>query len=126
MAMDSSFLASTDAPLAARFSQLWAAEAPAPDVFAFLSSYPDVEAGDRLNVLFVDQAERWKRGQPLPLRIYLSAFPEIATRGEMVRALVDREREERRRSAGRLNENAVDRIGHLDLRSENAAHRSRI
>ena len=35
---------------------------------------------------------RGRAGKSLPLRIYLSAFPEIAARGEMVRALVDGER----------------------------------
>ena len=51
---------------------------------------------------------RWLRGQPLPLRVYLSAYPEIAERGELIRALVDGERHERRRSAGRLNETIAD------------------
>ena len=36
----------------------------------------------------------------LPLRVYLSAFPEIAASGEMVRALVDGERAQRRGSWG--------------------------
>ena len=62
--------------------------------------------------MLVDQRERWLRGKSLPIRIYLSAFPEIAARGEMVRALVDGERVERRRNMGgpveTLNANTLD------------------
>ena len=90
--------------LALKFSKLWETGPPLPDVFAFLSSYPKVPNVERLDVLLVDQRERWLRGQSLPLRIYLSAFPEIAARGEMVRALVDGERLERHRKTGRLSE----------------------
>ena len=100
--------ASTNDPLAVQFSQLWEPGRSLPDVFAFLKGYPGLNALDRLDVLLVDQAERWKRGQPLPLRVYLSAFPEIAARGEMIRALADREREQRRRSAGRLNDTPAE------------------
>ena len=90
--------------LAVRFSRLWEVGCPAPDVFSFLSSHRDVPCSDRLDVLLVDQHHRWLRGQPLPLRVYLSAFPDIAERGELIRKLVDGERQERRRSALRLNE----------------------
>src|SRR5579883_588102 len=86
------------------YSRLWEPGVPAPDVFAFLAARREIPLADRLAVLLVDQKQRWMRGQPLPLRVYLTAFPEIAERGEMIRALVDGEREERRRSAGRLNE----------------------
>ncbi len=79
-----------------------------PDVFAFLASYPGLSLGERLEILLADQRLRWIRGQALPLRVYLSAFPDIAERGEMVRALVDGERHGRRKSAGRLNETIVD------------------
>lgn len=79
-----------------------------PDVFEFLASYPGLSLGERLDILLADQRLRWIRGQALPLRVYLSAFPDIAERGEMVRALVDGERQGRRKSAGRLNETVVD------------------
>jgi serine/threonine protein kinase len=85
-------------------------------VFAFLRSYPDLPPIDRLDVLLVDQKERWQRRQPLPLRIYLSAFPEIAAEGEMVRALADGDRHERRRLAGLTGDNAGMKT--LDLLSE--------
>ncbi len=99
--MESNFATDTNERLAVRYSKLWESGLSLPDVFAFLSSHPEVPNIDRLDVLLVDQQERWRRGQALPLRIYLSAFPDIAARGEMVRALVDGERHERRRSAGR-------------------------
>src|SRR5262249_45095172 len=82
--------------LALRFARLWEGGPAAPDVFAFLSSPPSVRPPDRLHGLLVDQRQRWRRGQPLPLRVYLSAFPEIAERGELIRVLVDGERQERR------------------------------
>jgi serine/threonine protein kinase len=103
-AMDSNSGSIENEGLAGCFSRLWEAELPVPDVFAFLSSHPSASAEERLEILLEDQHQRWLRGQHLPLRVYLSAFPDIAERGELVRALVDRERHERRRSAGRLNE----------------------
>ena len=86
------------------YARLWEPGAAVPDVFAFLASRRGVALGDRLEVLLVDQRLRWLRGEPLPLRVYLSAFPEIAERGELIRALVDGERHRRRQSARRLNE----------------------
>ena len=85
-------------------------------MFAFLRSYPDLLPIDRLEVLLVDQQERWRRRQPLPLRIYLSAFPDIAAEGEMVRALADGDRHERRRLAGLASDTAGMRT--LDALSE--------
>lgn len=90
------------------YVRLWQPEAPVPDVFAFLAERRDLPLADRLDVLLADQELRWKRGEPLPLRVYLSAFPEIAEHGELIRALVDGEREHRRRSARRLNETVTD------------------
>ena len=86
-------------------ARLWEPGAPVPDVFAFLAARAATSPW-RIGstVLLVDQELRWLRGEPLPLRVYLSTFPEIAERGEMIRALVDGERDQRRRSARRLNE----------------------
>src|SRR5690348_15524217 len=102
--MDASVGTTENERLAVRFSRLWEVGCPVPDVFSFLSAHRDVPCLDRLDVLLIDQHHRWLRGQPLPLRVYLSAFPEIAERGELIRALVDGERQQRRRSALRLNE----------------------
>jgi len=99
--MDSNSGQNTIERLSQRFSKLWESGISFPDVFAFLSSHPNVPNTDRLDVLLVDQRQRWQRGQALPLRIYLSAFPDIAAQGEMVRALVDGERHERQRTVGR-------------------------
>jgi eukaryotic-like serine/threonine-protein kinase len=87
--------------LADRFARLWDGGVSTPDVFAFLASHPDALSIDRLEVLLIDQEQRWRRGKGLPLRIYLSAFTDIAANGELVRALVDGDRRERRRAAGR-------------------------
>src|SRR5262245_27211326 len=88
--------------LAILFARLWEAGVSFPDVFEFLSSHESASRSDVLDVLLVDLRERWLRGQPLPLRIYLSTFPEMAEQGEWVRTLVDGERQERRKSAARL------------------------
>ena len=77
------------------YARLWEPGAAVPDVFAFLASRRDAALGDRLEVLLIDQQHRWLHGEPLPLRVYLSTFPEIAERGEMIRALVDGERYQR-------------------------------
>src|SRR5262249_34671790 len=98
------------ASLAIRFSRLWEGGPSPPDVFEFLTSHHDVaSSSDVLDVLLVDLRQRWLRGQPLPLRIYLSAFPEMAERGDWIRTLVDGERQERGKSAARLNETVIDR-----------------
>jgi eukaryotic-like serine/threonine-protein kinase len=103
-AMDANSGSIESVGLAECFSRLWENGLPIPDVFDFLAARPAVPAEVRIGVLLEDQHQRWRRGQPLPLRVYLSAFPDIAERGELIRALVDRERHERRRSAGRLNQ----------------------
>jgi serine/threonine protein kinase len=102
--MDADSGTNTTQQLAQRFAQLWEDNTSSPDVFAFLSSHPNVSDADRLGVLLIDQEQRWRRGQAFPLRIYLSAFPKIAAQGEMVRALVDGERRERWKRSGRLAE----------------------
>ncbi len=110
--METEAPANTEEALALEFSKLWTSELAAADVFAFLALHPEINDELRLEVLLVDQRERWLRQKPLPLRVYLSAFPAIAARGEMVRALVDGERAERRRTwalAGApLNPNTLD------------------
>ena len=93
-----------DERLAGQFARLWGIGLPIPDVFDFLATHPPSSPEERLEVLVEDQRQRWFRGHPLPIRVYLSAFPEIADRGDLVRVLVDRERHERRAGAGRLNE----------------------
>ncbi len=104
MPMETKAPVKPEGSLAREFSKLWASEPAGPDVFAFLAAHPEISDELRLDVLLVDQRERWARGISLPLRVYLSGFSEIAANGEMVRALVDGERAERRKSLGALVE----------------------
>src|SRR5262249_42501850 len=62
---------------AAVHPRLWEPGGPAPDVFGFLASRRGIPLTERLEVLLVDQSYRWLRGEPLPLRVYLTSFPEI-------------------------------------------------
>ncbi len=120
MPMETEAPSKPEGSLAREFSKLWTSEPAAPDVFAFLSAYPEISDDLRLDVLLVDQCERWARRTPHPLRIYLSAFPEIAANGEMVRALVDGERAQRRRNLGSLVE--MRNPNTLDVMSETPTH----
>ena len=112
MMMETETPARPEGAVAVEYSKLWMMHHALPDVFAFLAAHPEITDHDRLDVLLVDQRERWSRKTSLPLRVYLSAFPDIAAHGEMVRALVDGDRTERRRSwAGMsdlLNPNTLD------------------
>jgi hypothetical protein len=116
MPMETEAPAKSEGTPALEFSKLWMTESAGPDVFAFLSAHPDITNSERLEVLLVDQRERWLRRTSLPLRVYLSAFPELAARGEMVRALVDGDRAERRRRLG-VQIEAID-PNTLDIVSE--------
>jgi serine/threonine protein kinase len=69
----------TERPLLAdRFDELWRTRETAPDVFAFLAAHRAVPARERIDVLLVDQAHRWRTGDPIPAERYLQEFPEIA------------------------------------------------
>jgi len=98
---------------AAQYGELWEDGGVAPDVFAFLSSHPGLAASDRLELLLVDQHHRWQRGQQLPLRVYLSACPDIAGKSELIRALVDGEREHRRQSFSRVYESTASAFANV-------------
>jgi len=99
--------------IAAQYGELWDAGGVAPDVFAFLTSHPGLAANDRLELLLIDQRQRWLRGQQLPLRVYLSACPDIAGKSEMIRALVDGEREHRRQSFSRVDESTASDLANV-------------
>ncbi len=99
--MESKNRSNANDPLAVQFAALWETSLSTPDVFEFLSLHPGVLSSQRLEILLLDQHLRWQRRQPLPLRVYLSAFGDIAARGDMVRALVDHERQARRRMTQR-------------------------
>jgi serine/threonine protein kinase len=111
--MESSPTTDANKPLAAQFDKLWEAGGVAPDVFAFLSSHPGLAARDRLELLLIDQRRRWLRGQQLPLRVYLSACPDIAGKSEMIRVLVDRDREHRRQSFSRVDASTASDLANV-------------
>ncbi len=121
MPMESTPTADASKRPAARYGELWEGGGVAPDVFAFLSSHPGLAASDRLELLLVDQRQRWLRGQQLPLRVYLSACPDIAGKSEMLRALVDGDREHRRQSFSRVDESTASDLA--DVVSQAATER---
>jgi serine/threonine protein kinase len=53
-----------------RFSQMWHA-GQTPDPSAFLSSVASLSRGERVAILLIDQTERWRRGQRVPVESYL-------------------------------------------------------
>ena len=64
---------------AKQFSRFWERDEPLPDVFAFLRKAGDITRTQRLEVLLVDQYERWKSGNPLKVEDYLAEFPDVAS-----------------------------------------------
>jgi hypothetical protein len=79
----------TERPLLAdRFDELWRTKETAPDVFTFLAAHPTITARERIDVLLVDQAHRWRTGDPIPVERYLQEFPEIARNPELKLDLV--------------------------------------
>jgi serine/threonine protein kinase len=111
--MDSSPPTDAGKQLVAQYGKLWEGGGVAPDVFDFLSSHPGLEASDRLELLLFDQRQRWLRGQQIPLRVYLSACPDIAGKSELIRALVDGEREHRRQTARRDDESTQTDLANI-------------
>jgi serine/threonine protein kinase len=53
-----------------RFSLMWQA-GQTPDPSAFLSGDDSLSHGERVAILLIDQAERWRRGQRVPVESYL-------------------------------------------------------
>lgn len=48
-----------------------------PDVFAFLAGIPKLDAREQLDVVLVDQFQRWKQNQAIPVEHYLRRLPAI-------------------------------------------------
>ena len=65
------------AVLADEFAALWATN-EVGDVFGFLASHSGTAPGEQLNVLLVDQVERWRRAIEIPVERYLEQFPAVA------------------------------------------------
>src|SRR4051812_1156790 len=89
--------------LADRFAALWQQGRDAPDLPAFLRSFPDAPLGERIGVLLVDQRIRWESGRAMPVEGYLRAVPELAARPELVRQLRDAEAQLRRETDERIS-----------------------
>jgi serine/threonine protein kinase len=79
---------SEHAHLADRFDGLWRTKETAPDVFAFLTAQSAITPRERVDVLLIDQAHRWRTGDPIPAEIYLEKFPEVAADPELKLDLV--------------------------------------
>jgi serine/threonine-protein kinase len=58
------------------FRRLWA-DGGRPDVVAFLAADPDLQPDIVVDVLRLDQKERWARGEVVPAEWYLEQFPHI-------------------------------------------------
>src|SRR5262245_54883545 len=96
--MDTSDFSSTTEGQAAEFLGLWESSPAAPDVFQFLATRPYLPVTEQIRVLRIDQKYRWKRGEPLSIQRYLREFPDIASRPELIRMLVEGDRRGRRES----------------------------
>lgn len=73
--------------LAAEFAALWMAGSP-PDVAAFLGAHPGVSGLQHLQVLLIDQKERWCRGIELRVEDYLGRCPGLALDDTLLAQLV--------------------------------------
>ena len=59
------------------FARLCAENEQIPDVFEFLEGQLELNDRDKLEVLLVDQYQRWKHQQAIPVDNYLARTPEI-------------------------------------------------
>ncbi len=67
-----------DDSLIETFAKLWSASSTPPDVAEFLQQHPHATTAERLQVLLVDQQQRWKVGTPWRVEEYLARIPELA------------------------------------------------
>ena len=68
-----------------QYRRAWAA-GPPPDLAQFLATIPTLLPDDLLDVIEIDRAERWRRGDRVTAELYLKAFP--AMRNDAESALV--------------------------------------
>src|SRR4051812_20429432 len=86
----------TNESAVSRVRRLWEASATAPDVLAFLGSSTGLSASEQVEVVRIDQRNRWRIGRPMSLKSYLRALPDVASRADLVRILIDGDRRGRR------------------------------
>ncbi len=60
------------------FSQLCANEEHWPDVFDFLEQHSELSDREKIDILLVDQYQRWEQQQTIPVDYYLERTPEIS------------------------------------------------
>jgi len=83
-----------------RYEGLWQSDAAPPDLFAFLGSMPRLSASERAEVVRIDQRNRWRIGRPLSLKSYLRELPDVAVQADLVRILIEADRNGRLGAAG--------------------------
>lgn len=59
------------------YAQMCAQSTQFPDVFEFLSERPELSPRDQLDVLLVDQFQRWKNNQTIPVEHYVERLPQL-------------------------------------------------
>ncbi len=64
--------------LAQRYSALWNTGPEPPDVYAFLREHAAASPRERLDVLFIDQQQRWRCGRPSSVEDYCRHVTDIA------------------------------------------------
>ena len=64
--------------LESEFAALWGSSDSPPDLFAFLQRHSHFSSSDKLQVLLLDQQQRWKTIQPYRVEDYLAQLPELA------------------------------------------------
>lgn len=59
------------------YTRLFADEDQLPDVFEFLAKHPDLSSRALLEVLLVDQYQRWNKNQTIPVEHYIDRVPQL-------------------------------------------------
>lgn len=67
-----------DSSLANEFARLWESSPEMPDVFQFLTERSEAAPGEVAAVCAIDQAQRWSRGEQLPVEDYLKQIPRLS------------------------------------------------
>ena len=73
--------------IADQYRRLWATDSP-PDLQGFLASLLDLSPDDLLEVIELDRAERWRRGERIKAERYLRDFPAVRSDPEAALVVV--------------------------------------
>lgn len=63
--------------LANRWRDQWQSTTSSPDVFAFLNENASASAAEKVDVILVDQANRWQTPEPVRVEDYLNCVSEL-------------------------------------------------